>query len=181
MKGMDVVLSVMDNYKRPIDGRTAIQKIVYLASVKIGIDLEYMPHYYGPYSPLVAGLVENLTLMGYISEQRRLTAYDREMYSYSLTSDGIKLTRKIKRREQKNHLKIKEVVDECQKIAGNNINVLSWAAKVYFLLTRKGKKASYRDISRTGRPLGWKLSKNEIVSGAELLVSLGFVKKQDAI
>lgn len=177
MRAAELILSVLGSSARPIEGRTAIQKIVYFASIETGIDIGYKPHFYGPYCSSVARLLENLVSMDYIAEKQRLTAHDRTMYSYFLTDDGEKLVNEIRKREPRKYEAIKKVVGRCQKIVKNNIHVLSWAAKVYFLLSQKGAEISYKEAKEMSKRFGWQLSTKEIESGAKLLVSLGLVKK----
>jgi len=177
MQAAELVLSVLGSSARPIDGRTAIQKIAYFASIKAGIDVGYRPHFYGPYSADVAQNLQNLESTGYMTETTRLTTHDRIMYSYCLNDDGQKMVREIQKREQSKYNKIKKVSEICEKVAKNNINVLSWAAKVYFLLSKKGSETSYNEVIQLGSQLGWKLSDREIDSGAKLLTRLGLVKK----
>jgi len=177
MQAAELVLSVLGSSAKPLDGRTTIQKIVYFASIKTGADVGYTPHFYGPYSPIVAQTVENLESTGYITEKSRLTTHDRIMYSYSLSDDGAKMVDLIQKRERNNYMKAKKVVDTCQKIVKNNINVLSWAAKVYFLLSQKESEISYDEVVEKGKQFGWQLSSKEIDSGAKLLVVLGLARK----
>lgn len=160
-----------------MDGRTAIQKIAYFSSIKTGVDLGYRPHFYGPYSPVVSGLLENLVAMGFIEERAKLTSHDRTMYSYSLTDDGIRLLDDIRSREVSKFSAVHRVVDRCERIAGNSINVLSWAAKIYFLLSQKGPEISFKEAEEAGKRFGWDLSRKEIESGGRLLVGLGLVRR----
>ena len=180
MRQIFLILSVLGNSRIPIEGRTAIQKIVYFTSVKTGIDLGYMRHFYGPYSPIVANLLANLVSMGYVAERTKLTAQNRTIYSYSLTSDGEKLLNSILKDHERYYAAIRDVVHKCRRIAGNNINTLSCAAKVYFLISRRRAKASYRDVMRMAQKSGWQLCSEEIDSGARLLGALGLVRKSKA-
>jgi hypothetical protein len=177
MQGSELVISVLGCSSKPIDGRTAIQKIVYFASIKTRVDLSHKPHFYGPYAPTVAGLLESLVSMGYIAEESRLTAHDRTMYSYSIAGDGRRLVEETRKRESANYAKIKFVVDLCWKIARNNIYVLSWAAKVYFLLKQRGEKISDTQAIEMGKQFGWKLSTSQIESGVKLLQALGLATR----
>ena len=177
MQATELLLSVLGSSSAPVDGRTAIQKIAYFSSLKTGVDLGYKPHFYGPYSPVVSGMLENLVAMGFIEERARLTSHDRTMYSYSLTDDGIKLLEDIRSREVSKVAGIRRVVSRCGRIAGNNINVLSWTAKVYFLLSQRGPEISYKEAEEAGKRFGWKLSRKEIDSGVRLLAGLALARR----
>lgn len=160
-----------------IDGRTTIQKLAYFSSIKLGIDMGYGPHYYGPYSPLVASHLENLAAFDFIVEKGRRTIRDRTMYSYSLTKDGEELAKKIEKRYPNEYRIIRNVVNRCYRIVHNNIFVLSWAAKVHYILHQTKKPMTYKEAISTGRLFGWKLSDKEIESGVKLLVALRLIKK----
>ena len=69
-----------------------------------------------------------------------------------------------------------DFVDQAH-VVGNNISILSWAAKVYYLLERKGKEVTYVEIKKIARNFGWELSESEIDSGVKLLSALGIAKK----
>lgn len=160
-----------------IDGRTTIQKLTYFCSVKTGIDIGFDPHYYGPYSPLVASSLENLVGFDFIVEKGRRTIRDRTMYSYFLTEDGVKLAKKIEKKHPGEHQVIKNVVNRCYHIVHNNIYVLSWAAKVHYILNQTQKPMTYDEAISTGKLFGWKLSDEESKSGLKLLLALGLLKK----
>lgn len=160
-----------------IDGRTTIQKLTYFSSVKTGSDIGFGPHYYGPYSPLVASSLENLVAFDFIVEKGRHTIRDRTMYSYFLTKDGEKLAKKIEKRYPDEYRVIKNVVNRCYRIVHNNIQVLSWAAKVHYILHQTEKPMTYDEAIATGRLFGWKLSDKELESGMKLLLALGLVKR----
>jgi uncharacterized protein YwgA len=162
----------LDSSAEPIAGRTAIQKIAYFESLKLQTDLKYRPHFYGPYSSVVDETLMDLVASDYIEERARTTIRDRTLYSYALTDDGQQLVEQIKSKHSKAFLKIKTIVDECGK-SGNDINVLSWAAKVHFLRTRKGSTLSHDEAIEMGRKFNWDLSEPEIELGVKLLSDLG--------
>ncbi len=169
---------ILDSSAEPISGRTAIQKIAYFESIKLEYDLKYKPHFYGPYSPVVDQTLMDLTVSDYVEERARTTLLDRTLYSYSLTDDGLELVQQVKKREPEKFALIKEIVEECSKY-GNNINVLSCAAKVYFLLTQKGSTLSNDEAIEMGRTFNWELSEEEIESGVRLLSDLELASKSD--
>ena len=160
-----------------IEGRTTIQKLGYFSSVKTGIDMGYAPHYYGPYSPLVASHLEDLEAGDFIVEKGRRTVRDRTMYSYSLTKDGEKVAEMIEKKYPDKYQIIKNVVNRCYRIVHNNIYVLSWAAKVHYISLQTEKPMTYEEAVSTGRLFGWKLSEKGIESAVNLLLKLGLISK----
>jgi hypothetical protein len=175
----ELLLLLLDSSAEPIAGRTAVQKIAYFNTIKLRLDLRYRPHFYGPYSPIVDETLMDLVSSDYVEEISRRTIRDRVLYSYELTDDGLELVKQIKKRDPSAYTVVRAVANKCNR-AGNNINVLSWAAKVYFLLSQKGfKTMSYDEAIETGRRFNWKLSEEEIDSGFRLLSSLGLASKSD--
>jgi len=170
-------LAVLGSSAGPVEGRTAIQKLGYFASLKTGLSLGYRPHYYGPYSSILHGLLGEFVSAGYVEEQARQTRFYRTMYSYSLTDDGIQLFNEVRKREPIKSAEIGEVVQRCERIVKNNVNSLSWAAKVYFLLSQKGMEISTEEAVQSSRRFGWKLSNTEVESGTKLLVGLGLARR----
>lgn len=176
MQATETILSVLGSSAKPVEGRTAIQKLVYFCSLN-KVDLGYRPHFYGPYSPMIARLLEDLLSMDFIEEESRVTLNDRIMYTYSLTPDGLELARNIQTHEPDEYARIAKIVYTCEGIANNDFNVLSWAAKVYFIIQQKGAEISSRQQAvEMSKQFGWQLSPDEIDSGLELLVGLGLVK-----
>ncbi len=170
---------LLDSSAEPIAGRTAVQKIAYFITIKLRLDLRYRPHFYGPYSPVVDETLMDLVSSDYVEEISRRTIRDRVLYSYELTDDGLELVKHIKKRDASAYAVVREVAGKCNRV-GNSINVLSWAAKVYFLLTQKGfKTMSYNEAIETGGRFNWKLSEEEIASGFRLLSSLELASNSD--
>ena len=50
MKKVEFVLLVIHGAGDTIEGRTILQKMAYFAAFAIGYNLDYQPHYYGPFS-----------------------------------------------------------------------------------------------------------------------------------
>ena len=83
----------------------------------------------------------------------------------------------VARKEPKQAAEIREVVQRSERIVKNNVNALSWAAKVYFLLSQKGTEISTEEAVQSSRRFGWKLSNAEVESGTKLLVGLGLARR----
>jgi uncharacterized protein YwgA len=162
-----------------VEGRTTLQKWLYFASVKTGLNLGFIPHFYGPFSDSVSRTIYDLIASDFLVESGRVTRYDRVIYTYTLTEDGKNIAKDLKRSNEALYRKLKEVVDTCNNVVGNNISILSWAAKTYYLLHRQSKKITYAEIRKTARSLGWQLSDTEIDSGVKLLSALRLAKKND--
>ena len=98
------------------------------------------------------------------------------MYKYTLTEDGKAIANRAADKNPNLHEKISQVVDECERIADLDPEILSTAAKISYILKRE-KSSSYRDINRSAKNLGWKLSGNSLRTASKLLEALGLDKK----
>jgi uncharacterized protein YwgA len=161
----------LDSSDGSVAGRTAIQKIGYFDSIRLGLDMKYKPHFYGPYSPLLDESLMDLIASDYVEEIARTTVYGRTLYSYRLTDDGKELVKQLEGKYRKSLRTMKSVANRCNKF-GNNIYVLSYAAKVHYLLSQKGESMSSDEAIQTGKQFNWKLSEKDIESGVQLLSSL---------
>jgi len=178
MEVPELIVAMLSVEPDGIDGRTVIQKLGYFVSMKIKKDTGYGPDFYGPFSPLVAAHMQNLVGLDFVVEKGRRTNRDRVMYTYYLTDDGEELAKKIKEEYSKEYSIIRNVVKKCGKIVHYNFHVLSWAAKVHFILRQTGKIMTYKEAIEVGRLFGWKLSERKIESAVKLLIALGLIKKK---
>ncbi len=72
-----------------IDGKTRMQKLVYLAQNKKNDYLfNYMNYLHGPFSSELSKTIDELKSNGFISEVVSVTPSGYQLYSYSLTKDG---------------------------------------------------------------------------------------------
>jgi len=174
----ELIMTLLSAEPDGIDGRTVIQKLGYFVSVKIKMDAGYGADFYGPFSPLVAAHLESLVGLDFVVEKGRRTVRDRTMYSYYLTDDGKQLAKKIKEEYPIEYSTITKVVKKCGKMVRYNFNVLSWAAKVHFILRQTKKAMTYEEAISAGQLFGWKLDEREIESAVKLLLALGLIKKK---
>jgi len=172
----ELIITILDAEPEGIDGRTVIQKLGYLASLKIKKDAGYGPDFYGPFSPLIASYLTNLVGLDFIVEKERWTVRDRMMYSYYLTDNGKEFAMKIKEKYPDEYSTIVNVVKECSRIVHNNFYVLSWAAKVHFILKQTGKAMTSEQAIMVGRLFGWRIDEKQIESALKLLSALGLVQ-----
>lgn len=178
MEISELIIALLSAEPNGIDGRTVIQKLGYFASVKIKMEAGYGADFYGPFSPLVAKHSENLVGLDFVVEKGRRTVRDRTMYSYYLTEDGKQLAKKIEEQYPNEYSIIKNIVKKCGKIVHYNFYVLSWAAKVHFILRQTGKAMTYEEAIAASRLFGWRLSDKEIDSAVKLLLALGLIEKK---
>lgn len=169
---LDILVSVLYVANKAAEGRTVIQKWCYFTSVQLGLQLVFSPHYYGPYSEPLSNAMASLIASDFLIERRRLTRTGRTVYCYELTTDGKALAKEIQQRSPTAHRVAKRVVRTCTSVVGNNISILSWAAKVYFILTERGRPVTYDEVSTLAKNLGWRLATKEIEPAMKLLRAL---------
>jgi len=92
------------------------------------------------------------------------------------TDDGRRLFERLRNKEPQIYEIVRRVVKRCKNIANNNIGVLSWSAKIYFLITQKGAKLTYSEARQMSKKFGWQLPENELKTGVRLLKALGLVR-----
>ena len=172
----DILVAILSVEPEGIGSRTAIQKLGYFVSVELQKDAGYKADFYGPFSSLVAAHLQALVGLDFIVETKRRTIRDRLMYSYALTEDGEELAENVGEEYPTEYPIIKEVTTKCGKIAHYNFRVLSWAAKVHFVLAQTRRAMTDREAMEASRLFNWNLSEKQIESGARLLSALGLIK-----
>lgn len=176
MNESDLLTIILGSGK--IEGRTALQKLAYFTSLKIHLNLGFIAHYYGPYSPTVAVSLENLTALGLAREEVRLMNNSQRTYTYSLTKGGQRVSYDVERSDPKRCERVRGEIDKIMQVTRGSNKVLICAAKVHYILgQKKAKRTSYRTIRNVAKSFGWDISADEIDSGAELLQALGLAKK----
>lgn len=178
LKPSDVILSIVESNKGTIEGRTTIQKLVYFVGVKTDDQLvmDFRPHYYGPYSPSVATVLERLIGLNFLRESPRYTSRDHILYCYSLTPDGQKVIAESMKAQPNLYKSIRSVVRLAKKFSGLNPDILSFAAKAHYILAIKRRPVTANEISQEGRKFGWDLTEENVGRGVKLLLALQVAK-----
>ncbi|MGE5578460.1 MAG: hypothetical protein ACM3WU_00320 [Bacillota bacterium] len=175
MDTRDLVLAIVGSCPdHKVPGRTILQKIVYFCSVILKLEVDYFPHYYGPYSEEVSQAVKSLSALGFISESKHMTNTGLWGYDYQLTKDGTELFSSLSTNPT-----LKRVADVVSKILSlegwNHTQTISCAAKVNFILHRNNQPMTREAISKEAEGLGWKLDAGTISSVVSFLESLNLV------
>lgn len=179
----DAIITVVKVAGDNILGRTAIQKIVYFLSVFEIVDVKYRPHYYGPYSADVASSTQMLASIDFLNETvetSRTTGYsvpdNWKRYHYSLSSEGEQFVKELMRSNIADFNEISRIIKICKDTVNFNPDILSWAAKVNYILSKKKEAMNYDAITSTAGSFGWDLSSEQIEMALELLQSLDLCK-----
>jgi uncharacterized protein YwgA len=177
MELFEFVIALLSTIPEGIKGRTVVQKLGYFASVKLKMDAGYAADFYGPYSPKVAELLQNMVELDFVVERGRRTFSNRTMYAYSLTEDGLELARIVQEEYPKEYKVIKKIVRKCRETVQCNYNVLSWAAKVHFVGSHAGRQMTRAEAIDASQSFGWELSEEEVESAIRLLSALRLAKE----
>jgi uncharacterized protein YwgA len=179
MEISELLLALLSICPEGIDGRTAIQKLGYLASVSMKMNVGYKADLYGPYSPMVASQLQTLVELDFVTERARRTSRNRTMYNYSLTKDGWSFAARIQRKFPSEYSIIRRVVRKCDQIVHCNFLSLSWAAKVHFVLKENDRKITYDEAISASKSFGWVLRQEQVKAGVKLLESLRLIETDD--
>ncbi len=153
-----------------IEGRTKLQKILYLANLCGWNALDFKYHNYGPYSDTLASELENMRNNGWVEEREIGTSQDRVLYTYSLSRESARIAtslinkvRDMSQRDDKMVSRSRGLVKQLNEFTSDELEIM---ATLIFLRmqdpTIKGDEAvrvahelkprfSDTDISKGGR------------------------------
>lgn len=151
--------------RKRISGRTLLQKKLYFLSVLARENFGYRPHYYGPYSQLVADNLGALCQAGFLKEEvdtfrpESIGGFGEvKRYSYSETEDTYALVED--RWDQiEPYLNYVRIINSDQ--ITDDVDLLSFAAKVHFIVSGQGR-ATGQQIIEIAASLGWKISEKQL-------------------
>ncbi|HXT82743.1 MAG TPA: hypothetical protein VN704_00085 [Verrucomicrobiae bacterium] len=162
-----------------IVGRTTIQKLIYFEDIlipEIKLIEPYVAYFYGPFNKEVAKSLEQMVVFN-ILEEKTLSGRH-EGYLYRVSEKGTPIMSKLLDKYNKSYIKIENLVNICYEHCKLDPNVLSFAAKIHYILNsnNKMKKMNNDNLVKIANNLGWKISKSEINQGVGLLEKLQLVK-----
>ena len=173
----DAILAVVKaQHPSSIHGRTRFQKKMYFLSVLSDEYFGFRPHFYGPYSSAVSTSLSATIEAGFIDETRvghgvitplgELIRYD-----YCLNESGEEV---IEHRPEivEPYLPLLSKINESG--VDLDINTISIAAKVHFILSDQGESTS-EQIRDEANDLGWNFSPQSIDRAVKYLEHLDLV------
>jgi uncharacterized protein YwgA len=179
----EAVLLALDAAEGPIEGRTAMQKVMYFIANALKTDLGHQAHYYGPYSRPIEYTLSQEVLANDVSEiVERLPSWystgpDIRKYTYELTEQGKEEATEIKR----NHAGAAEIIATTMSGVKDAVpeldqESLSAAAKIHFIVSHaESHKTNVAEIPNLARELGWRLSERKVGEAVDLLKKLDLV------
>jgi uncharacterized protein YwgA len=162
-------------------GRTLFQKKLYFLSVLTGEGFEFRPHYFGPYSSKASTSLSALVEADFIRESRVGYGIPTEFgemsrYDYELSDSGKKV---VDSRADVISRYAKYLAKINDSGVAADINTISIAAKVHFIISNQGENQGKMTISQVrsqARSLGWDLSSMSVTGVVKYLQNLGLVE-----
>ena len=178
----DVLLLAYRAFDSSMKGKTLMQKRIYFLSVRLGIELGYDAHYYGPYSEEVASANTELKSLGYLSETASPFGVDQrgfEMarYDYKLTDAGNRLANKKASRMPNIAAEIEKAAKVITDAGNLDYMELSIAAKAYYVLTKLNGRATKEDIAAMLPKFGWNVTNEQLEKATTFLEQSRLVTK----
>lgn len=179
MELSDAILTTVKVAGNRVLGRTAIQKLVYFLTICNIVEARYRPHYYGPYSVDVASSIQMLSSVDFLIEEMdtpQTTGYlvpeNWKRYQYTLSSEGEEIVKDFEKFNRNEFENLSQIIEICGSTADYDMNILSWAAKVHYILSKKGEPMTDDAIIQTAESFGWKLSEDQVEMAMDLLENL---------
>jgi uncharacterized protein len=169
-----------------VPGRTSLQKLCYFANFKLGADIPFKPHYYGPYSPQIARATDSLLAFDFVDESREsgtlsspwttpggTVITDWERRSYKLTSEGESYLKKLPRRRREALSKANDLIAKLSAVTKLDAKKLSTLAKVHLIIHQHGQSPKDVDgIMAAAKIEAWRLTRNQVERALKTLSSL---------
>lgn len=146
-----------------IEGRTKLQKLVYFVGALTGelSNLGYRPHYYGPFSPSVAGAVQELCGLQFLDqkisseETRDDQGFEVARYDYVLTDAGKLVAAEKAATHSEFWSKLSDAMKVFQSARVDDYVRLSIAAKTHLINEITGMALSSDALREKAAEHGW--------------------------
>jgi uncharacterized protein len=178
-----ILLTIYYSDKKMIAGRTLLQKTLYFLNEKLKQDIEFAPHYYGPYSSQIADEISSLSAAGFIRENIETftsfsfgTTYEPRKYIYQLTESGMQFSKIIEGKDREFAMRINQILND-MKAAGaiDDYKSLSIAAKMYHILKKK-QRGKPSEILSEATALDWHIDTEEAETAIEFLKNMRLIE-----
>jgi uncharacterized protein len=186
MDTRDFLLMAYKAFGGSIQGKTKLQKLIYFIAVfqnqveKLG----YIPHYYGPYSPIIANENAILSSLGFISEEIVHTplinenGFEITRYDFKLSAAGERIVSEKIVQYENEWESIKEIAENVQKAGDLNYQELSIAAKSYYILSKKGSANRGLIQQMAKDEFGWEIETTEHEKAIKFLLDTKLVTEK---
>jgi uncharacterized protein YwgA len=178
-----ILLTLEYSDKKLIAGRTLLQKTLYFINEKMGLGIEFSPHYYGPYSTQITDEIASLSAAGIVEEDVETfpsfgfgVTFEPRKYRYQLTEQGQKIAKLAEKRNRTDAKCVKKIL-ETMKLAGaaDDYKSLSVAAKMYHILKAKERMRA-SEILDEAKALDWSINEEEAKAAVNVLRNMGLIE-----
>lgn len=180
MEPTDLVLAIVAESPGGVPGRTYLQKVAYFVGEKLGLELRFQPHYYGPYSRTVSGARTTLVERGILTENMSVFAahgpadFETRRYSYKVADGGAEYVSAVAAMQPSLFKRVGQIA---RAIAETNADYrqLSGAAKVHYVLKTSSQAMTPKAIEQECQALGWDLAARDVQTAVSVLQGLNLV------
>ena len=180
-----ILIVIASETEKSLRGRSTLQKKLYFLSVLNKTDLGFRPHYYGPYSSLVAVNLDILVNARFLKEVTESFSTDRNVFgeirrqTYFWTSDSEAVMGEIKQEE--GYADWKRVLDNLNSLPlASDFNTLSIAAKVHYIVQQQ-KRIKRKKIKKIAKAYDWDINKQEIADVRSFLEALSLISVEKSL
>lgn len=160
-------------------GRTAIQKLIYLASQGLpALDVgEYRHNYFGPFSRKVAVAMAEMSATTFVREWP--LPGPEGAIGYYLTHNGRSLAKKAQEAHAGEAAAISGLVAACRRSCGLRVMPLSYAARAHYAMDLGGRHVpTAGQVAEAGEGFDWDISARDARDGIAVLAGLGLVSRE---
>lgn len=184
MRSTDFLICLLDASAGSIQGRTLLQKRAFFVCQDPNIDvaLDFIPHYYGPFSPTLDVALGELKSLGFVGERTTgfglvgPSGFEVRRHDYYLTDDGRQIAKLLKQSEAEAHERITAGLERIKEAGDPNYFELSIAAKAFFILKRKNRPLTHGEVLRAAGDFNWNISEHSLGRAVSFLEKLGLVQ-----
>lgn len=165
-----------------IRGKTLVHKRAYFLNFLCNLGLEYIPHYYGPFSPELEAAIGRGRALGFVREEtvdygpHRQLGFEVRRFDCALTDDGHVVVEDLVKRKPEECRKALACLDELARAGDDSYVALSIAAKTHHILRTVGQPLTRTQIVAQASKLNWQVSEEDINGAVEFLKRLELVK-----
>ena len=179
-----VILTLSYSDRGMIAGRTLLQKTLYFLNEKLGLGIDFIPYYYGPYSAEVTEVISSLKATGIVEEKVETfspfnfnVTFEPRRYIYQLTKIGSEVASLIEDTQNEEAKRMRNVLEQMKNLsASDDYKTLSIAAKMYHVLGIEGKPMITNEILEEAKALNWKISEPEAEATIKFLEGMELIK-----
>lgn len=179
-----ILLTLRYSSDHMISGRTLLQKTLYFIGEKMKLGIDFIPHYYGPYSSSIADETASLCAAGIIRESVVRfgpmsvgVAFEPRQYTYQLTNEGELISEVIEKNNPEKAKKVSKTLQTMREAGlADDYRSLSVAAKMHHILKSEDKPMTPSEILEQSRELGWEIDDAAASAAVDFLTTIELAK-----